>query len=64
MYPQIVPTNVYEMVAHKRYSERMNLKGRNSMFFIKMQDKIESSLSSREVVQRLYEITNRKDKVS
>ena len=28
------------------------------MFFIKIQDKIESSLSRREVVQRLYEITN------
>ena len=28
------------------------------MFFIKIQDKIKSSLSRREVVQRLYEITN------
>ena len=28
------------------------------MFFIKIQDKIESSLTRREVVQRLYEITN------
>lgn len=28
------------------------------MFFIKIQDKIESSLTRQEVVQRLYEITN------
>ncbi len=28
------------------------------MFFIKVQDKIESSLTKREVVQKLYEITN------
>lgn len=28
------------------------------MFFIKIQDKIESSLTKKEIVQRLYEITN------
>ncbi len=32
------------------------------MFFIKIQDKIESSLTKREIVQRLYEITNTTDK--